>query len=347
MDGSALELTSSPDWLAFDLSRDGAQVRMLRLNAEVYLQESFLDERVVPLNLGDEWIAADDLEAAFPASSPRADFIFHMGYVGSTLLSRLLGHCDDVFSVREPLALRTLALLARRHDSGCAGLPPELLPRVDLLLKLWSRTYQPPERALLKATSFVSEIAPLLLERAPSAHALLMFVSPQVYIAGVLAGSAHRQELERVTQARLTRLTPRFGEPWVCGDLSDGERAAVGWVTEILALAETAEAHPARTLWVDFEHFLGDPPALLTRILGHLGRRADPSTVARLAAQEEFGRYAKAPEYRFSPNDRRSLLDQSMEENAAEIDRGLEWLNAAARRYPAVGAAAVTARQAA
>src|SRR3546814_20118484 len=48
------------------------------------------------------------------AAAPRPDFIFHIGHVGSTLVSRLLAEVGDALPLREPMLLRALAQVAER-----------------------------------------------------------------------------------------------------------------------------------------------------------------------------------------------------------------------------------------
>src|SRR5207248_621900 len=75
-----------------------------------------------------------------------ARWIFHIGHVGSTLLSRLLGELDRVLAIREPRLLRDLALS-----------PPEVRERyVQPMPKLMSRTFAADEIACVKATSFAA-----------------------------------------------------------------------------------------------------------------------------------------------------------------------------------------------
>ena len=61
-----------------------------------------------------------------------------------------------------------------------------------------SRTFGPDEFACVKATSFVSEIAPELVP--PGERALFMFASPRNYIASILAGENQCQELHMLAR---------------------------------------------------------------------------------------------------------------------------------------------------
>ena len=150
-----------------------------------------------------------------------ARWIFHIGHVGSTLVSRLLGELPGVLALREPRLLRDLALTPARSPQGLRSAGPELM----------SRSFAAEEFACVKATSFVSEIAAELVP--PSQRALFMFASPRNYIASILAGEnsvrgiAHRSrprapsELQHrapVVQPRSERSRARRGRLGVRDD---------------------------------------------------------------------------------------------------------------------------------
>jgi hypothetical protein len=102
-------LVSSPVLFPLDVNPAGDAVLFVSLTEDDYREASFLDRRilrpesrtgVVPRGLMRPWLAP----------LPRnCDFIFHVSHAGSTLLSRLLGCHDRVFSLREPAVLRSLA----------------------------------------------------------------------------------------------------------------------------------------------------------------------------------------------------------------------------------------------
>ena len=60
------------------------------------------------------------------------------------------------------------------------------------------------ETALVKATSFVSEIAPELVP--PGERALFMYAKPRNYIASILAGENSVKELEALAPSRAQRM---------------------------------------------------------------------------------------------------------------------------------------------
>ncbi len=319
--------------LSYDAS--GARVRLVALDEEDYRAASFLDERLLEtVGLG-EWTPYDFLQRAMARADAECDFIFHIGHVGSTLLSRLLGEDERVFAVREPAILRTLAVA----ELGSVD-PATLEDQTGLFLRLWARVYRPGQKTLLKATSFVSEMAPLLMTLNRSARAILMFVPPCIHLAAILAGEASRAELRINAPMRLARLHRRLsGRYWRLDELGEGECAAMAWLCEATALTRLAQEFPERILWLDFEDLLTQPEMWLSASLRRLHGDAPQARIDAMVRSAHFRRYAKAPEHAFDGDLRQKILSQAGQDYREEIARGLAWLDAAGVSHAVIGEA--------
>lgn len=332
-------LADSPRWLAFDLEAATDRVSLLELDEADYRAASFLDQRAIKPGAKLEEAEWGEVAAALPTGARRdVQYIFHIGNVGSTLISRLLGELPAVFAVREPLLLRVFAATigpgggaaARRWDEQ------ETRARLDTLQALLSRTFRAEQRAIVKATSFTSEIASRLVPA--ESRALFLYASAQHYIENILAGENSRQTIELLGPARLDRLRSRC--PGLALDLRtlpDGRKAALAWVCEMSSLNENAARLPAGTVkWLDFDHFLTDPVGHFSAIARHFGHEVDGVTAKAIAAGSLMGRYSKALEYEFSPRVRQEVLAEARRFEGPAIRDALVWLNALAARYPAV-----------
>ncbi|MEA3013654.1 MAG: hypothetical protein QOD42_2199 [Sphingomonadales bacterium] len=320
---------ASPEWLPFapDPATDG--LAFLRMTEADYRAASFLDQRL--LGPGSEIRLAP--WPALPAEARRdADYIFHIGNVGSTLISRLLGELDTVFALREPLLLRSFA------ESPPA---PE---RFDALAALLSRTFRPGQRANVKATSFTSEIADKLVPA--GSRALFLYATPPHYLENILAGENSWQTLQALSPTRLARLQGRC--PGLAADpaaMHDGLKAALGWACEMSSLEAAASRLPAgAVLWLDFDLFLADPAAHFVAIASHFGHEADAATARAICEGPLIGRYSKALDYEYSPALRREILADARRRHAGAIRDALNWLAGLESRYPAVAGAIRRAR---
>jgi hypothetical protein len=328
MDDIADELGASPEWFPHELDLPGERVSFIRLQESDYRQASFLDARIVTSASIRKSLSWPRIEAAILAAqlNEHCGFIFHIGHVGSTLLSRLVGCHPGAFAVREPMVLRTLAQITPAPDPPLAG-----------CLKLLSRTFEPRQIAVIKATSFVSELAASLVSRPAAPKAVMMFVSAESYFATILGGPNSRQEARMMAPSRLERLHRRLGQQaWRLGSMSEGEVLAVSWACEMSGLAQANKAAAGRSLRVDFDRFIGSPTLILTAVLRHFGLDGSSETVAAILGGPDMGRYSKAPEHPYDAQLRRDVLNQARAVHGAEIGRGLAWLDRAAAQFTVI-----------
>jgi hypothetical protein len=330
MDAIAEELGASPTLFPYMLDVPRDSVLFLRLTRADYERASFLDARLLNPQISSHALPWVQVAAAIDAAqlTERCGFIFHIGHVGSTLLSRLIGTHSSAFSLREPLMLRTFAQLCAQGQSDA---------RLTGCLKLLSRTFETRQLSVVKATSFVSELAGTLLSRASAPKALMMYVSPESYIATILGGPNSRQEAKLLAPSRLRRLHRRIGdEIWQLADLSEGEVLALAWACEVSALTQAADSNGERVFRVDFDRFLAAPAAHMSSVLRHFNIPASPAEVRAILEGPEMRRYSKAPEHAYDAALRRDVLNVARAVNAAEIRRGLAWLDHAAARFAPV-----------
>ena len=318
---SAAEIVHDATWLTQALDPNNGMARVVRMDAEAYRSASFLDDRM----LQDQHFAgivpwSSVAEAVSEDARTDARWIFHIGHVGSTLVARLLGEIPGVLSVREPRILRDVAMLPEERRA-------DFLPAIQ---KLFSRTFGDEDVALVKATSFVSEIAAELVP--PGERALFMYATPRNYIGSILAGPNSVQELEALAPSRAQRTKSRAPVP---EPRNAAEAAAAAWACEMTALEAAAEAMPNRHLaWVDFDAMLADMPGELARVATLFGFAAQAEQIQAIATGPLMSRYSKATEFEYSPSLRRDLIAEAIEANRADIDSALAMLQSAAENSP-------------
>ena len=312
------EIWNDARWLAQAVDPGAGLVRLVEMTPQSYRDASFLDDRMFQEPRASHLVRWDDVARTMPHGS-RSDvrWIFHIGHVGSTLVSRLLGEIGTVLAVREPRALRDLTFFPREVRG-------DFVPTLRALL---SRTFAPEQQALVKATSIVSEIAGELVPA--GGRALFLYASPKSYIAGILAGENSRRELNGLAASRLQRMAGRGIE--LPQQRNDAELAAAAWACEMTALEAAAGAN---ILWADFDQFLDDVESSLRTLSDFLGFDASDEKLAEIARGPLMRRYSKATEYDYSPELRRQLLDKAAAAHRGEIDSALAMLTSAAETAP-------------
>lgn len=327
------QIANDATWLAQALDPAAGMVRLIAMDADSYRSASFLDDRMLQQPVDAQIVPWPQVESAMDAElRSDASWIFHIGHVGSTLVSRLLGELDGVIAVREPRLLRDLALS-----------PPEVRERyLAPMAKLMSRTFANDEYACIKATSFVSEIAPQLVPAGE--RALFMYAAPRNYVASILAGENSLIELRQLARSRAQRLSRRISAPPVARN--DAELAAIAWACEMTALEAAADAMPDRHVeWADFDQMLGDMPVELGRVAGFFGFDADQAQLQAIATGPLMNRYSKGLEYEYSAGLRRELIAEAAVAHTAAIDDALAMLRSAAEKSPMLARALARSKE--
>ncbi|MEA3001712.1 MAG: hypothetical protein QOH81_500 [Sphingomonadales bacterium] len=328
----------SPAWFPHLLDPINDRVLLVRKSEEEYRDAAFLDERSLRPDGERQVVDWSVLAQSVPAEARRdVQYIFHIGHVGSTLISRLLGELPDVLALREPLIIRTMdEMLAERGQPEALWDPASLPARLDVMTALLSRTFRAEQRAMAKATSFTSESAAELVPA--GSKALLLHVSPQRYIETILAGENSRRNLRATAPARLKRLHRRSGEHrWNLWEMSEGARTAMAWAAETTSLARAEEALPqGAAFWMDFDSFLAAPAESLQALAAFFGARLGAEEADGLARHPLMGRYSKATEHEYGARQREELLAEVRRDHAEAIADGLRWLEEAARDIPAI-----------
>lgn len=329
-------LARSPELFPHGLEVRTDSASLIRLTEADYAKASFLDARILTPGTPTRTLPFAELQAAVAETElrERSDFIFHIGHVGSTLLSRLLGRHPDIFALREPAILRTLAQ-TRAEPEARRWSADEFESRFSTFLKLWSRTFRPNQRALVKATSFASELAAEILSRPYRPKAIFMFVSPQNYLATILGAENSPKEAQTLAGLRAKRLSRRIGAA-LQSPASMGEIVAMSWASEMTALAAALPASREQILWLDFDRFLADPQNSLAACFAHLGIAAHADQIREILSGPDMRRYSKAQEYDYDAQLRADVLAQARALRGPEIKRGLDWLGKLAKDSPSV-----------
>ncbi len=317
------EIWADARWLAQALDPRAGLMRIVSLCADDYRQASFLDDRILQEGHSHHLVNWAEIEQERPADT-RTDvrWIFHIGHVGSTLISRLLGELESVLAVREPRSFRDLTFFPR-------GLRDSFVPTVRALM---SRTFAAEQTVVVKATSMVSEIAAELV--GANGRTLFLYTSAETYLRTILAGDSSPGELQMLAGYYAAR-AERARIPLNDAPPGQTRTAAVVWACEMTALESAAQGLPGGSvLWLDFDEFLRQPGRMLNQIVRYLGLPADDNRIAEIASGPLMNRYSKALDYEFGPEARRQLLEQAGAKHALDIAAALAMLNQAAEKAP-------------
>lgn len=297
-------LLASPD--AYLHSFDGADAVLAAMDRAAYRRSIFLDRRISPARAQGWRVSAAALAAAAPAAQPMG-WIFHVAHCGSTLLARALEELGGGLVLREPLALRQLALAP----------DPALLPAV---LALLSRRYPEGGISVVKANVPVNFMLEPIAAANPAAPAVLLWSRLPDYLTAILRSPNHRAWVRNVTALLAGHLGDLAG-------LSDAECAAALWAAQHRRFVQALAAMPqARAL--EAERFFTDPAGSLGAAAGLFDLLAPAGSIDAIVSGPLFSTYSKNPEASFDNAARQSLKQRNACELAGEIAVAERWLAA-------------------
>ncbi len=330
-------LPDTPDVYLQNVDPVNSKGLLIEFDFAAYRRSSFLDNRILSPSTKGAWLPLHNVIAAAGLSKNLRPlhYIFHTGHVGSTLISRLLDEIAGVWSLREPLPLRSLADLHDQPDQP-QSIPDhrQFMTLARALVQIWSRGYEATHSIVVKATSSAARVAAPLLSLEPASRALYLNIAAETYLATLLAGESSHGDLHKLGPGRMQRLQKRLDVQLAPLDsMSVGEVAAMSWLVESLTQRDVVQACGTRILCVDFDEFLGNVTAGMSRIIRHFNLPAGQEYLSQVAHSPVFTRYSKATEYGYSPQFRAQVLAQSRHRHSVEIARGTQWLECMARAH--------------
>lgn len=331
MEETLASLAQSPALypMALDLARDA--LLFVRMNEADYRTSSFLDERAITRGEPEQWLPCNQVGDALaaPSATRPLHFIFHMGHVGSTLLSRLLDEIGNVLSLREPLPLRAIA---EGYDIGA----PNIDLHLETMLRLWERGFAETQCVVLKATSATERHGAKLLAMRAKARAVLLHVTAESYLATIFAAPNSATDLNAHGPERMHRLG-RMGVT-TTRPTTLSELAAMSWLAERLTQARIEREFWGRVISIDFDAMLRSLEEAVGAVLGHFQISHTTQQVAGIARSPALSRYSKAQERDYSPALRNELLAEARARYPSEIHSGLDWLATLATGHAEVAA---------
>lgn len=281
----------------------GAAVFM-PMNREAYHRSIFLDARISPAANRPASVALGAVAEAVPPRLPTG-WIFHVAHCGSTLLARALDQLQTNLVLREPLALRQLALAKDTE-------------RLSILTALLSRRYQTGLPTIVKANVPVNFLLPDLVALDPNARTIFLHLKSDDYLLAVLRNDGNREWLRRLT----TQLSSHLGDLTA---LSDAERAAALWRAQMRAFA-TAITRLSNAQSLDGEAFFAAPGNFIKRCADHLEVPMTQTEVEAIGAGPLFTTYSKNPDVPFDNEMRLAQRSEHQRSLRAELDQAQNWL---------------------
>jgi hypothetical protein len=309
----------------------------LHLSEAQFRQASFLDQRLLaavteqnaPPSRTVPLAQLQGLIDHQPNQQPQ--FIFHIGHCGSTLISRALAAGPAILPLREPLGLRQLA--ASQPDQHNEPWERSL----QLVLAAHSRTFQPKQTSMIKATSTCNALIRPMLELAPHSKALLLYLPLESFLAGMLGKQVPALDLRGHANMRLAEWQRLTGRPLPLTqgeEFTEAQWAVLAWLTSMVRLVQAQELYSDRCLLLDFEKFLAAPASSLEHLIEFFSLNDSTTEILQAWPDISVG-YSKQPEQPYSAFNRSKTLMRGRMQRGEEIQAGLDWAQEQIQPFPA------------
>jgi len=312
------EIIGDGRWLAhrYDETNDSIQFRLVPREAQREL--TFLTD----FEIGDAPLAIhprqDCLAEVRKGDLATPRMIFHSAFCCSTLLARAFDIPGVSFGLKEPQILNDVAgLQMRRAD------PRQIAAAMDIALLLLARPIDEGEINVIKPSTVVNPLIPLILAMRPELRGVLLHAPLETFL-----GSVARKEVEGRAWVRelmwkfiLSGQADRFGLS--DEDLyrqTDLQVAALGWLTQH-ALFGDAAAKNANLRALDSETLMKRP----AQSLSALGKLFDLKFDADLIANGRAFKTHSKDRTDYSADRRQEERDRGLELHAREIGMVMKW----------------------
>jgi len=312
------EIIGDGRWLAhrYDETNDSIQFRLVPREAQREL--TFLTD----FEIGDAPLAIhprqDCLAEVRKGDLATPRMIFHSAFCCSTLLARAFDIPGVSFGLKEPQILNDVAgLQMRRAD------PRQIAAAMDIALLLLARPIDEGEINVIKPSTVVNPLIPLILAMRPELRGVLLHAPLETFL-----GSVARKEVEGRAWVRelmwkfiLSGQADRFGLS--DEDLyrqTDLQVAALGWLTQH-ALFGDAAAKNANLRALDSETLMKRPEQNLSA----LGKLFDLKFDADLIANGRAFKTHSKDRTDYSADRRQEERDRGLELHAREIGMVMKW----------------------
>ena len=298
------DLYASPDHYLH--SFEGEDAVFVPMDRAAYHRSIFLDHRISAASEGSLRVSVESL-ANYPVCPKTMSWIFQIAHCGSTLLARALDQPDYALVLREPFALRQIALDTDRQ-------------RLPLVRAMLGKRYLSNIPTIAKGNVPINSLLPSLIALSPGDHAIFLYCPLRDYLLAVLRTPEHRAWVRGITSQLCQHL----------GDLegaSDAERAAALWLFQMRAFKAAMLLMPG-SVSLDATRFFEAPHIGLAAAASHFGMSLPAARVAQIVEGPIFATNAKRPGVPFD-NAARMESRASLEHTIrTELDDGQAWVEA-------------------
>lgn len=256
-------------------------------------------------------------------------FVFHVGFCGSTLLTRLLDHPGQVLALREP---DCLAHLANQTSPNVGAQARDGVNRaIDYACRSLHQPFSPAEDVLVKPSNWANKLLSRPSIVRADGRAVFMTMTRSAYLRAVVRGGTDRLAFMARAALHFTGgdgAAERLVAEALAWTDDDHSRlialAAIAHWQQLAWFRQSSELGWAETCWVELDDLRADPVGTATRASRAFGLELDLATIKGNSARWS-SRHAKSRDQSYNAtveSDQDAVLERSEGRRMAAVE---EW----------------------
>ena len=334
----ARDIVNNPDFMLYRIDIDSAELHFLEVTKDTFQKSTYLDNRIQYTKERLVALPIEEVIRAFehvPTTRSPVQFIFHISFCCSTLLSRALQSPGDTLVIREPwIFFQMSSVKTRMIATGEWEKQGPAL--IDLMLTLLNKTYAPDEHIVIKPSNLSNNIIDDVLTILPDSHGILLYTDLREFIISNLKKDDDtKQKIPWLASEAAALVHYKDSFPGIIpAQLPHLRAAAVFWHAQMLHFMHLLSNRPERLRALRSQDLLNSPAAILGSVSDWLGLKLTADHFDKVINGSVWHSHAKDPRYQYGMELRDEENRDIIGRYASEIDDALAWAAPLLAKHP-------------
>lgn len=313
----------------FDFQTD--MVTCHKMSRDDYARSSFLDSRLETGGQSFNLNTHSLFEACKIArhKARRVNFIFHIAFGGSTLISRCLDKPNICLSYKEPFMLHQISFLARDKWKITTKDQPQKdfnTQWAGLSLDLLARTYHRDEIAMIKPSDSCNNLIAPLLKSRPDSKAILLYTDLESFALSMLKHKERRDYMRKSLPRAQTDFETMGYKGLTYAGLTDGEAVAYLWFSQLIHFYRVLQHDELAVKSLSTPQFFKNPVETLSAISEYFGMAHTAADFHRHVESGAFTKDSKRQDNNYDAQITLKTKQAKLAKLKPEIDTAKAWV---------------------
>ncbi|MGH8320943.1 MAG: hypothetical protein ACRESI_03205 [Gammaproteobacteria bacterium] len=325
----ASNILYNPDFMLYRVDIDRAELHFLEVTEDTYRRSTYLDNRIQHTKERLISLPIDEIIKAFeqmPERNGSIQFLFHISFCCSTLLTRALQLPGRTLVLREPWVLFQMSSIKTRMlSTGEWNTQGPAL--TDLMLSLLNKTYAPDEHIVVKPTNLANNLIEDLLTTLPDSRGILLYTSLREFIISNLKKPDEtKQRIPWLASEAAALVDYRDSFPDIIpAQLPHLHAAVVFWHAQLLHFLRLLANWPERLRTLQSGVLLEEPASVLRSTSNWLKLQLPEDHINTVIHGDIWRSHAKDPRYKYGVKFREQENMEIIDRHSAAIEDALTW----------------------